>query len=172
MHCTKISPKFESQGQRSRSPGTKKRKTAESSPLTMNSWVCAVPRLYTASSNRRYHLLYIKRQNTFILKTNESDNYLHNDWGMCWIWVDLTQAIATEMAAENKNKWLKENVQRKVWQILSVLWLTVPRKSLYYDATGKKYQTHTTTGLLVHLTGLHNTKTSSIIWPITESKSP
>jgi len=44
MQCTKISPEFECQGkgQRSRSPGTKKRKTAESSPLTMHSRACAV----------------------------------------------------------------------------------------------------------------------------------
>jgi len=41
--CTQISPNFECQGQRSRSPGTKKiRKTAESSSLTMHSEACAV----------------------------------------------------------------------------------------------------------------------------------
>ena len=43
-----MSPEFEGQGQRSRSPGTKKTKTAESSPLTMHSRACAVARPYTA----------------------------------------------------------------------------------------------------------------------------
>jgi len=33
----------------------KKRKTAESSPLTMHSRACAVARPYAASSNRWYH---------------------------------------------------------------------------------------------------------------------
>ena len=45
MQCTNISPKFECQGQRSRSPGTKKRKTDESSPLTTHSKSCAVGRM-------------------------------------------------------------------------------------------------------------------------------
>jgi len=35
--------------------GQKKRKTAESSPLTMHSRTCAVARPYGARSNRRYH---------------------------------------------------------------------------------------------------------------------
>jgi len=36
MHCTKFSPDFECQDQRSTSPGTKNEKNAESSPLTMH----------------------------------------------------------------------------------------------------------------------------------------
>ena len=46
-------------GQRLRSPGTKKRKTAESSPLTMHNTACAVARQYAANSNRRYHCVPI-----------------------------------------------------------------------------------------------------------------
>ena len=43
MHCTKISPEFECQGQRSKVKVTRnKRTTAESSPLTMHSKACAV----------------------------------------------------------------------------------------------------------------------------------
>jgi len=53
VHCTKISPEFEGQGQRSRSPGTKKRKTAESSPLTMHSRACAVARPYATRSTQQ-----------------------------------------------------------------------------------------------------------------------
>jgi len=54
VHCTKILPEFERQGQsqRSRSPRTKKRKTAESSPLTMHSKACAVRRtLHTVADD-------------------------------------------------------------------------------------------------------------------------
>jgi len=40
VHCTKISPEFECQ--RSRSLGTKKGKTSESSPLTVHSKACTV----------------------------------------------------------------------------------------------------------------------------------
>jgi len=44
VQCRKIPSEFEFgvEGQRSRSPGTKKRKTAESSPLTVHSKACAV----------------------------------------------------------------------------------------------------------------------------------
>ena len=62
VHCIlgtlyKISPEFEGQGQRSKVKVTKdkKRKTAESSPLTMHSRACVVARPYAARSNRRYH---------------------------------------------------------------------------------------------------------------------
>ena len=55
VHCTKISPEFEGQDQTSTSPRTKKRKTAESSLLTMHSRACALARRYAARSNRRYH---------------------------------------------------------------------------------------------------------------------
>jgi len=47
--------KVKVKGQKSRSPDTKNRKTAESSQLTMHSRACAVARPYAASSNRRYH---------------------------------------------------------------------------------------------------------------------
>jgi len=51
VHCTKISPEFECQGQRSRLPGTKKNKTAESSTLTMHStWRRVRCRPYAARS--------------------------------------------------------------------------------------------------------------------------
>jgi len=43
MHCTKNLIRVRIGGQRSRSPGTKKRKTTES-PLTMPSKVCAIRR--------------------------------------------------------------------------------------------------------------------------------
>jgi len=58
VHCTKLSPEFEGQGQRSKVKVTKdkkKRKTAESSPLTVHSRACAVARPYAASTNKRYH---------------------------------------------------------------------------------------------------------------------
>jgi len=57
IQCTKISPEFEGQGQRSKAKVArdKKRKNAESSPLTMHSRACAVARPYAASSNGRYH---------------------------------------------------------------------------------------------------------------------
>ena len=44
VHCTKISPEFECQGQRSKVMVTsnKKRKTAESSTLTMHSMTCTI----------------------------------------------------------------------------------------------------------------------------------
>ena len=46
------------------------------------------------------------------------------------------------------------------------------KKGLNYDTTGHRYQTHTTARkLLVHLTGSHNTETSSIIWPTMEFKT-
>jgi len=57
VRCTKISPpefEFVVKGQRSKSPGTKKRQTAESSPLTILSKACAtVP--YAAGSSRLYN---------------------------------------------------------------------------------------------------------------------
>jgi len=43
--------KFECQDQRSRSPGTNKRKTSESSPLTMHSKACAVLRTLHAAAD-------------------------------------------------------------------------------------------------------------------------
>jgi len=42
-------------GQKSGHQGQKKRKTAESSPLTTHSKACAVARPYAVRSNRRYH---------------------------------------------------------------------------------------------------------------------
>ena len=52
MHCTKMSPEFESgvKGQRSRSPRTKN-KTAESSPLRMHNNACAVGRTQQAATD-------------------------------------------------------------------------------------------------------------------------
>jgi len=52
---SRSSSKVKVKGQRSRSPGTKKRKTAESFLLTMHSRACAVARPYASCSNRRYH---------------------------------------------------------------------------------------------------------------------
>jgi len=53
MECTKISPKFEDQGQRSKVKVTrdKKRKSAESYPLTMHSTACAVGRTQHAATD-------------------------------------------------------------------------------------------------------------------------
>jgi len=51
------SSKVKVKGQRSRSLGTKKRKTADSSQLTMHSRACAVARPYAARRNRRYHCM-------------------------------------------------------------------------------------------------------------------
>ena len=60
MHFTKISPEFECQGQRSRSPGTEAKKTAESSPLTMHS------RAFTV--RRRSQVVRSKQQQTMPLR--------------------------------------------------------------------------------------------------------
>jgi len=54
VQCTKISLDFVCQNQRSRSPGTKKLKTAESFPLRVHSKACAAAP-YAARSSRLYH---------------------------------------------------------------------------------------------------------------------
>jgi len=53
VHCTKTSPEFECQGQRSKVKitGDKKRKAAESSPLTMHNNACAVGRKQQAAAD-------------------------------------------------------------------------------------------------------------------------
>jgi len=54
MHCIKMAPEFECQGQRSKVKVTrdkKQRKTAESSPLTMHSRACAVGRTQQAATD-------------------------------------------------------------------------------------------------------------------------
>ena len=52
MQCTKISPEFDSQGQRSKVKVSRdKRKTAESSPLTVHSRACAVGRTQQAATD-------------------------------------------------------------------------------------------------------------------------
>ena len=57
VHCTEVSPSSNLgvKGQRSRSPGTKKRKTVESSPLTMH-----VNGDDAARSSRRYHCVSVE----------------------------------------------------------------------------------------------------------------
>jgi len=56
VQCTKISPEFVCQGQRSKVKVTrdKNEKTAESSPLTVHSKACATAP-YAAGSSRLYH---------------------------------------------------------------------------------------------------------------------
>ena len=58
MHCTKISPEFVCEGQTSKVKVTrdKKRKTAETSPLTVHSKACASAP-YATCSSRRYHCI-------------------------------------------------------------------------------------------------------------------
>jgi len=53
MHCTKIWPEFECQGQRSKVKVTrdKKGETADSSPLTVHSKACAVGRTQQAATD-------------------------------------------------------------------------------------------------------------------------
>ena len=51
---SRTSSKVKFKGQRSRSPGTKKRKTAESSALTMHSRACAIARPYAARSTQQH----------------------------------------------------------------------------------------------------------------------
>ena len=63
VHCIKVSHEFEGQGQKSKVKVTrdKKRKIAESSPLTMHSRACDVARPYATNSNRRYRCMAARR---------------------------------------------------------------------------------------------------------------
>ena len=102
VHCTKILPEFEGQGQRSKVKVTrdKKRKTAESSPLIMHSRACAVARPYAARSNTRYHCVppggdKLRRRENQRMLSSYNSNLRHEPTMISAIVMDVCRIGAT-----------------------------------------------------------------------------